>query len=122
MAQGVFQIWLICCIACVGVAKAQATAWTNPVVKKGYLNSPVCEATPFVFKGRLHRLESWQKYWELPNTPPPGTRFHEDSVRVWDVEANKLVASPLTNHGFATAFVWEGRVYVFAGNWGEGKP
>jgi alpha-L-fucosidase len=97
-------------------------AWTNPIIKKGYLHSPLCETTPFVFKGRLYRLESWQKYWELPGTPPPGTRFHEDCVRVWDVEADRLVSIALVNHGFASALVWNDRVYVFAANWGEGKP
>lgn len=91
--------------------------WVNPIVKRGYLNSPLVEVTPFVFKDRIYRLESWQKYWDLPGLPPPNTRAEEDAVRVWDVEANKLVSTPLTNHGFATAFVWQQRVYVFAANW-----
>jgi alpha-L-fucosidase len=101
---------------------AEPAAWKNPIVKKGYLNSPVCEATPFVLNGRLYRLESWARYWDLPNVPPPGTQFQEDSVRVWDVQTNKMLATVLTNHGFASAFVWKNRVYVFSANWGEGKP
>ena len=94
----------------------------DPIVKKGYLHSPVCETTPFVLNGRLYRLESWQKYWELPNTPPPGTRYHEDTVRVVDTETNKVVSVALTNHGFASGMVWQGRMYVFSSSWGEGKP
>ena len=99
-----------------------ASSWKNPIVKKGYLHSPVCETTPFVFGGKLYRLESWQKYFDLPNTPPPGTQYHEDSVRVCDVETNKVVSVALTNHGFASGFVWDGRMYVFSSSWGEGKP
>ncbi|HZZ43403.1 MAG TPA: hypothetical protein VFE58_10740 [Tepidisphaeraceae bacterium] len=96
--------------------------WKNPIVKRGYFNSPVCESTPFVLSGRLYRMESWQKYWEIPNLPAPGTEFHEDVVRIWDVEANKIVATPLKNHGFASAVVWDGKVYVFSSDWGQGKP
>jgi len=99
-----------------------AAGWRNPIVKKGYLHSPVCEASPFVFKGKLYRLESWQKYWELPGLPPPGTRFHEDCVRVCDAETGKVVSVAMVNHGFASAIVWDKRVYVFSSSWGEGKP
>lgn len=38
----------------------------------------------------------------------------EDVVRVWDVEADRLVSVVLTGHSFGTAFVWEDRVYVYA--------
>ena len=105
-------------------AQSAGTAgeWRNPIVKKGYLHSPVCEASPFVFKGKLYRLESWQKYWELPGLPPPGTRFHEDCVRVCDAETNKVVSVAMTSHGFASMFVWENRVYVFSSSWGQNKP
>ena len=96
--------------------------WRNPIVKKGYLHLPVCEASPFVFKGKLYRLESWQKYWELPGLPAPGTQYHEDCVRVYDTETNKVVSVAMVNHGFASIFVWEGRVYVFSSNWGQDKP
>ena len=98
-------------------AAARAEPWKNPIVKRGYLGSPLVEVTPFVFSDRLYRLESWQKYWELPDRPPPDTRAEEDAVRVWDVEADRLVSTPLTNHGFATALVWDGRVYVFSAHW-----
>jgi alpha-L-fucosidase len=95
---------------------AYAEPWKNPIVKKGYLNSPLVETTPFVLNGRLYRLESWQKYWELPDSAP-NTQSDQDAVRVFDVDASKIVSIPFTNHGFATAFVWDGRVYVFAAHW-----
>src|SRR5213075_1534420 len=93
----------------------------NPIQKMGRLNSPLVETTPFVFNGRLYRLESWQKFWETPGATP-GTAFHDDSVRVWDVEADKLVSTVMTNHAFASAFVWNSRVYVFSSNYGHDKP
>lgn len=98
-------------------AMADAGEWHNPIVKRGYLNSPLVETTPFVFKDKLYRLESWQKYWDLPGLPPPNTQSEQDAVRVWDVGAGKLVATPLTNHGFASCLVWEERVYVFSASW-----
>jgi alpha-L-fucosidase len=98
-------------------ASTRPARWTNPIEKKGYLNSPLVEVTPFVFNNRLYRLESWQKYWEVPGLPPPGTRAEEDTVRMFDVEAERIISTPLTGHGFATAFVWDGRVYVFAAQW-----
>jgi alpha-L-fucosidase len=94
-----------------------AGEWRNPIVKRGYLRSPLVETTPFVFKDRLYRLESWQRYWDLPGLPPPNTQSEQDAVRVWDVQADKLVSTPLTNHGFASCLVWEGRVYVFSASW-----
>ena len=103
---------LACLVAALAVITtlpaSAAEPWANPIVKKGYLNNPLVEVTPLVFKDRLYRLESWQKYWDLPGLPPPNTRSQEDAVRVWDVAADKLVSTPLVNHGFATALVWDG--------------
>jgi alpha-L-fucosidase len=94
--------------------------WKNPIVKKGYLHSPVCEATPFVFNDKLYRLETWQAYWDLPAPAPEGKNYQDDTVRVVDVETNKIVGVAFKQHAFATAFVWDGRVYVFASKWIDG--
>lgn len=34
--------------------------WMNRLVKKGTLNIPLVEITPFVFKERLYRLDNWR--------------------------------------------------------------
>ena len=98
----------------------EPSKFANRLVKKGRLNSPLVEVTPFVFKGRLYRLENWQKQWEFPGSPE-GSRFQEDQVRIRDVEKDQIVSTPLTGHGLGMAFVWQNRVYVFAGNWGNVK-
>jgi len=97
-----------------------ARPWTHPLTHKRKLNSPLVEVTPFVFKERLYLLENWQKQWEFPGVPE-GSRFQEDEVRLRDVEQDRIVATPLHGHGLGMAFVWQGRVYIFAGNWGHEK-
>ncbi|MCP3915957.1 MAG: hypothetical protein GY711_10415 [bacterium] len=97
-----------------------ARAWQNPIRKRGYLGSPLVEVTPFVFQDRLYRLENEQRFWTIAGAEP-GARFHEDAVRVRDVETGAIVSVALTNHAFATALVHGGRVYVFAGDFGRGK-
>ena len=94
--------------------------WKSPLVYKGKLNTPLVEVTPFVFKDRLYLLENWQKLWEMPN-PASGHRYQEDRVRIRDVEADKIVSVALVGHGLGMALVWENRVYVFAGDWGNSK-
>jgi len=96
-------------------------SWRNPLIKHGRLGSPLVEVTPFVFKDRLYLLESNQKFWDVPGKKP-GDFFHEDTVRIRDIEKDKIISVPLVNHAFATAFVWKGRVYVFAGDYGRNKP
>lgn len=98
----------------------EPSKFVNPLVKKGRLNSPLVEVTPFVFKNRLYRLENWQKQWEFPGSPE-GSHFQEDQVRIRDVENDQIVSTPLIGHGLGMAFVWENRVCVFAGNWGNVK-
>ena len=97
------------------------STWTNPIVKQGRLGSPLVETSPFVFKGRLYLLENNQQFWDVPGAKP-GDFFHEDEVRIRDVESEKIVSVALQNHGFGTVLTWEGRVYVFAGNYGQNKP
>jgi alpha-L-fucosidase len=112
----VFSVVLVGCLAAHAATAAEGE-WRNLIVKRGYLGSPLVETTPFVFKDRLYRLESWQRYWDLPGLPPPNTQSEHDAVRVYDIEAKRIVSTPFTNHGFATALVWDGRVYVFAACW-----
>lgn len=107
-------------VCSVTLISAQST-WTNPIVKQGRLGSPLVETSPFVFKNRLYLLENNQRFWDVPGAKP-GDLFHEDEVRIRDVESKKIVSVALKNHGFATILTWNGRVYVFAGNYGENKP
>jgi len=39
--------------------------WSNPIVKKGRLGSPLVESSPFVFNDRLYLMESNQRFWDL---------------------------------------------------------
>ncbi|WP_353197610.1 hypothetical protein [Parapedobacter defluvii] len=97
------------------------TEWANPIQKQGRLGSPLVEVTPFVFKERLYLLENNQRFWDVEGAKP-GYFFHEDEVRIRDVETGELVTTALTNHAFGTALVWNDTVYVFAGNYGKDKP
>lgn len=107
----IFNTALICC----------QTTWTNPIIKQGYLGSPLVETSPFVFNNRLYLMENNQRFWDVPGARP-GDLFHEDEVRIRDVESNEIVSVALRNHAFATLLVLEGRVYLFAGNYGKDKP
>lgn len=95
--------------------------WTNPIVKQGRLGSPLVETSPFVFNNKLYLMENNQHFWDVPGAKP-GDLFHEDEVRIRDVDSKKIAGVALKNHGFGTVLVWEGKVYVFAGNYGQGKP
>gem|GEM_PF-361994 len=102
------------------VAYAQES-WINPMVKQGRLGSPLVEVSPFVFDNKLYLLENNQRFWDLSDGEP-GDNFHEDAVWIRDVASGELVSTALTNHGFGTVLVWNDRVYIFAGNYGRGKP
>src|SRR5690606_13024018 len=104
----------------IGCVSAQST-WTNPIVKQGRLGSPLVESTPFVFNGRIYLLENNQRFWDVPGAKP-GDFFHDDEVRIKDITSGKIVSVALKNHGFGTVLIHNGRVYVFAGNYGQGKP
>lgn len=97
-----------------------ASEWKHPLQKQGRLGSPLVEVTPFVFNDRLYLLENNQKFWDIGGKP--GDRFHEDEVRIRDVETGRLVSVALRGCGFGTALVDNGRVYVFAGDFGKDKP
>lgn len=96
--------------------------WINPITKKGVISKTgSCEVTPFVFKDKLYLLENFKKAEEFPGKPLQ-YKFHEDGFRIRDVESDKIICTPLLNHYFATAFVWDHKVYVFCGNYGRDKP
>lgn len=97
------------------------TPWINPIQKQGRLGSPLVETSPFVFNDILYLLENNQHFWDVQGASP-GDYFHNDEVRIRDIAKNKIISVPLRNHGFGTVLTWNGRVYVFAGNYGNGKP
>lgn len=93
--------------------------WKNPLLIKGTCKLVGGESTPFVFKDRLYRLDnvpsSFRTYPAVdPNHHKGG--YHEDETQIRDVETDDLVSVPLRDHYFAIAYVWEGRVYIFAGD------
>lgn len=95
--------------------------WKNPIVKKGVVPGALCEVTPFVFKDRLYRVENFKASSRFPGRPAQ-YRFHEDGFRIRDVEADCIISVPLLNHYFAIAYVWEDRVYVYAGDYELDRP
>ncbi len=103
------------------LAETPSAPWQPPLVKTGYLNSPLVETTPFVFNDRLYLLENHQAFFDIPQAKP-GEDFANDAVRIRDVATGELVSTALVRHGFGTVFVWQGRAYVFASNYGSGKP
>lgn len=96
-------------------------SFENPIVKQGRLGSPLVETSPFVFNNKLYLLENNQRFWDVPGAKP-GDYFHDDEVRIKDIETGKLISVPLKNHSFGTVLLWKGIVYVFAGNYGTSKP
>lgn len=101
-------------------------AWSHPLKLQGKLNNPLVEVTPFTFNDEFYLLENWQAHWGLEGSGN-GERFQDDQIRIRkidpqvlpDLDKGEIVSVPLTGHGLGMAFVWEDRVYVFAGNWGE---
>ncbi|MHB9106941.1 MAG: glycoside hydrolase family protein [Armatimonadota bacterium] len=101
---------------------AQHAPWQNRLIRKViFSDSLSVETTPFVLRNRLYRLENVPKSKEFPFEIPQ-YRFHEDEIRVRDVEEDRIVSVVLRNHYFGSAFVWDGRVHVFAGDYGEDEP
>ena len=96
-------------------------AWKNPIVKKGVVPGASCEVTPFVFKERLYRVENFKASTNFPGRPAQ-YRFHEDGFRIRDVEKDQIISIPLLNHYFAIAYVWQDRVYVYAGDYEQDLP
>ena len=72
------------------------TSWENPILKQGYLGSPLVETSPFVFNKRLYLLENNQHFWDVQGAKP-GDYFHEDEVRIRDIATDKIISVPLIN-------------------------
>ena len=115
------RIFLLIYFVCSAILLSAQSTWINPIVKQGRLGSPLVETSPFVFKDKLYLLENNQRFWDIPSAKP-GDLFHEDAARIRDVELKKIKSVALQNHGFGTTLIWNGRVYVFAGNYGRDKP
>ena len=96
-------------------------AWTNPLKEQIRVVGTSCELTPFVFRGRLYRLENFMRFHDFTGKDP-AYRFHEDGFRIRDVESDRILSVPLLNHYFAIAFPWNDRVYVFAGDYEDTLP
>lgn len=103
-----------------GTVSAQEL-WQNPIVKQGRLGSPLVESSPFVFNDKLYLMESNQRFWDVRGAQP-GDYFHDDEIRIRELATGKIVSVALKNHGFGTVLVNDGKVYIFAGSFGEGKP
>jgi alpha-L-fucosidase len=104
-----------------GAAQPPATAWKNPLVKEGYLNSPLVETTPFVFHGRLYLAETYQAFVDSASKTP-GAESDKDTIRIRDLQTNRVVSVALREHTFGTAFVRGDAVYVFSARCTPGKP
>jgi alpha-L-fucosidase len=95
-------------------------SWKNPIIHARRMEDVRTEVTPFVFKGRLYRLENMMRFGDFEGKEPP-YRYHEDGFRIHDVAADQIISIPLLNHYFAIAYVWDDRVYVVAGDY-EDRP
>ena len=112
---------LVALLLLAGSALPAEKPWKNPLVKRGYLGSPLVETTPFVFHDRLYLLENYQAHVDSATKAVDADR-HLDTVRIRDVEADKIVSVALRVHQFATLFVWQDRAYVFGAKRINGDP
>jgi alpha-L-fucosidase len=97
------------------------SGWKNPLVKKGYLNSPLVETTPFVFGDRLYLAENYQAFVDS-QSKALGADAEKDALRIRDVETGEVVSVALKQHSFGTVFVSGERVYAFSAKNTPGKP
>lgn len=97
------------------------TLWTNRLKRTISLGPITHEVTPFVLNDRFYRVENHPRFLDFP-TDDPTYRFHEDEVRIRDVEADKIISVPLTNHYFGAGYVYGKRLYIFAGDYGTDLP
>ena len=80
-----------------------------PVFHKKGIVSTGGECSPFVFKGRLYRVESED---ELKCTDAIKTREHSHA-RILDVETGEVLSRFAYGHYFFDAYVEDDKVYVF---------
>lgn len=106
---------------------AEDAGWEHPLVKQGYLNSPLVEVVPFVWKDELHVLENWRSNWDWPEQPS-ATAARDGEMWIarlsggpekWHDRA--YLSRAMAGRTLGTAFVWDGRVYVFGVNDASGR-
>ncbi len=71
--------------------------WTNRLRRTASIGPVACEVTPLVWEGRLYRVENYPRYFDFPGAAPD-FRFHEDEIRVRDVQSDSVVSVPLRAH------------------------
>lgn len=98
--------------------KASATIpWKCRLFKTAVIGPRLAgETTPFVINDHLYRLENHQKNFDFPGKGRTFS-FHEDEIRIRDLESDKIISIPLRDHYYASGFVWSGRFYLFAGKY-----
>lgn len=84
-------------------------SWTNPLIKRAVLDSPVVEANPVIWHGRLLVVERWTSRWEQPPEEPA-----RSSTRIREEGSSRILWQGLYGHGLCSAFVWDDRMHVFA--------
>ena len=95
--------------------------WKYPLVNREYLNSPLCEITPFVFNDRLYLAENYQAFVDSP-LKRIGDESEKDALRIRDAETQQIVSVALKEHTFGTVFVWKDRAYAFAAKYIKDQP
>lgn len=76
------------------------------------------EVTPFVFNDRLYRVENHPRYLDFKEQKDPTYLFHEDEVRIRDVEYDGIISIPLRNYYFGEGFIHKDRLYIYAAYYG----
>jgi len=82
------------------------------LVKTGAKYGPYCEATPFVWKGRLLLLVNVR--------PAAASNPADHDLQVWDVAKNEVLCTFGQGHSLASAFVWRGAAHVYAARLQDG--
>jgi len=106
-------------ISCTEFAVAEPlTGWKNPIVKRGYLDSPLVEVTPLSFKGKLYLLECWRARWDWPGRPEEGENMWMTKLPQGPehYDKRKYLGRVMKDHILGTAIVWGDRVYAFGTN------
>lgn len=93
---------------------AEKTPWKCRLHKTAVIGPRVaCETTPFIINNHLYRLENHPRAFDFPKEAPD-FKFHEDEIRIREVESDQIISVPLCDHYFASGFVWNGHFYIFA--------
>lgn len=95
--------------------------WANRLKRTLSLGPITHEVTPFVWKDRLYRVENHPRFLDF-QVADPTYRFHEDEIRIRDVETDTVVSVPLRNHYFGFGFVHDNRIHLYAGDYGTNLP